>query len=98
MRKAPKVQLVVTVSRALLDCPVLLDLRVHLEKTVTRSVDRSISSSLPCLLLALSFKTQSELLRLKCFYSCREKSESPVKREAKPTRVNRCVLGGLVLC
>lgn len=37
-RKGRKVQLVVTASRVLLVCPGLLDLRVHLERMVTRSV------------------------------------------------------------
>lgn len=41
-RKGPKVQLVVMVSKALLVCLALLDLRVHLEKTVTRSEDYSM--------------------------------------------------------
>lgn len=60
-RKGLKVLLVVMVSRVLLVCPGLLDLRVHLERMATR-----------------------------------ERSESPVRKEAKPTRENRVLLAHLV--
>lgn len=61
VRKDLKVLLVVMASRVLLVCPDLLDLRVHLERMVTR-----------------------------------ERLESPVRREAKPTRENRVLLAQLV--
>lgn len=61
VRKGLKVLLVVMVSRVLLVYPGLLDLRVHLERMVTR-----------------------------------ERLESPVRKEAKPTRENRVLLAQLV--
>lgn len=61
VRKGLKVLLVAMVSRVLLVCPDLLDLKVHLERMVTR-----------------------------------ERLESPVRKEAKPTRENRVPLAQLV--
>lgn len=61
VRKGLKVLLVVMVSRVLLVCPDLLDLKVHPERTVTR-----------------------------------ERLESLVRKEAKPTRENRVLLVQLV--
>lgn len=61
VRKGLKVLLVAMVSRVLLVCRDLLDLKVHLERMVTR-----------------------------------ERLESPVRKEAKPTRENRVLLAQLV--